>query len=559
MGPTVIEQRYACAGDRLRRNEVPPVSRRPWVVCCCGAVVAMLVVATVSHAQTESKPEAAPPRALVPAAPSNADTTPGALLRVTCVSAGADRTYCPGDTSSGVLLLQSTGTGECLLGRTWGYDQRGVWVSDGCAGEFAFSQTAQTSAAPAPLQPESRQPTPRIETWGEFDPGDGFLVGRTDIGELAISGYGVIRYIDQSPASQTFVDHLGNERRTDGRNDIFPHRIIIYLKGWLGDPKLIYTVFFWTVNATDQRAIFINLGYQFSRRFSVYAGIAGNPGTRSLQGSHPYWLGHDRVMADEFFRPYFGSGVWAQGEATPGFWYNAQITNSNSQLGVTAVELDRRYTASGSFWWMPTTKEFGPRGGFGDYEWHDKVATRFGASTTYSPEQRFTDSVTGAPTNTTLRLADSVNVFDRGALAPGVTVENVDFRVLSIDAGLKYRGFFLQTEIYHRWLDSFRADGVLPVTSILDRGFYVQSAFFPLPKKIELYGATSQIYGDKDAGFGTASEYLVGMNVYPLNTRNHRFNVQLIDVNHSPVSSSFGYYTAGQDGTTVSAAFSVLF
>jgi hypothetical protein len=208
---------------------------------------------------------------------------------------------------------------------------------------------------------------------------------------------------------------------------------------------------------------------------------------------------------------------------------------------------------------MPTTKEFGPRGGYGDYEWHDKLATRFGVSTTQSREQRYTDSVTGATTNTTLKLADSVNVFDRGALAPGVTIDQVDFRILSFDAGLKYRGFFLQTEIYHRWLDNFTADGILPVDSVLDRGFYIQGAFYPVPKKIELYAATSQIFGDKDANFGDASEYLGGANYYPLDSRNYRLNLQLINVNRSPVSSTFGYYTAGQDGTTLSVAFSVLF
>jgi hypothetical protein len=522
------------------------------------AVLAILVFATASHAQSELPADAggAEGRPAAAAASSDDAAPPVTFAPVTCASIGAARTYCAGDTSSGVLLVRSTGAAECLLGRTWGYDQMGVWVSNGCAGEFAFGQSAQS---PAPAPPDSREPTPRVETWGEFDPGDGFLVARTSVGELSISGYGLVRFIDQSPASQRFVDHLGNERTTDGRTDVFPHRVIIYLKGWLATPKLIYTVFFWTVNATDQRAIFVNLGYQFSRKLSVYAGIAGNPGTRSLQGSHPYWLGHDRVLADEFFRPYFGSGVWAQGELTPGLWYNAQVTNSNSQLGVTAVELDRRFTFSGSTWWMPTTREFGPRGGYGDYEWHEKVATRVGLSTTYSPEQRYTDGVTGATTNTTLRLADSVNVFDRGALAPNVTIEGVDFSVLSIDAGMKYRGVFLQTEIYHRWLDDFEADGVLPVTSVLDRGFYVQGAFYPVPRKLELYGATSRIYGDKDAGFGNASEYVAGMNFYPVNTRNHRLNLQFIDVKRSPVSSTFGYYTAGQDGTTVSAAFSVLF
>ncbi len=75
---------------------------------------------------------------------------------------------------------------------------------------------------------------------------------------------------------------------------------------------------------------------------------------------------------------------------------------------------------------------------------------------------------------------------------------------------MKYKGFFLQTEIYNRWLDNFRADGTLPVGSIHDKGFYIQAAFFPVPKKLEIYGATSQIYGDKKAGFGNSNEYLIG-------------------------------------------------
>ena len=124
---------------------------------------------------------------------------------------------------------------------------------------------------------------------------------------------------------------------------------------------------------------------------------------------------------------------------------------------------------------MPTTKEFGPRGAYGDWEQHEKVATRFGVSTTRSPEQPFVNSG-GGPDNTTLRLADSVNVFEAGALAPGVTVDRVDYRVLAFDAGVKYRGFFLQAEYYNRWLDNFKADGPLPVRSIHDSGFYVQAA-----------------------------------------------------------------------------------
>jgi hypothetical protein len=521
------------------------------------AAAAAVCALFVSSALASAQADAAAPQAKAGGA---AAATPAV---VTCTSSAGDvQRHCPADTSAGVALQRVTGTAACILGKTWGYDATSVWVSEGCSGVFQLG----VAAAPGPAEPPPAAPAPapnqpskqHVESWGDFEPGNGFLVGRTSAGELAISGYALLRYLNQFPGEQTFTDHLGNERSVDGRNDIYSHRVMIFFKGWLATPKLIYAITFWTVNSTDQRAIFGNLGYQFSRKFSIYGGLNGNPGTRSLQGSHPFWLGHDRVMADEFFRPFFGSGIWFQGELTPGLWYNAVMTNNNSSLGVKSSQLDRTFTTGASMWWMPTTHEFGPRGAYGDYEMHQKVATRFGFSTTRSPEQRFTTS-SGGTDNTTVRLADSVNVFDTGALANGVTVDRVDYRILSFDAGLKYKGFFLQTEIYNRWLDNFSADGVLPVASIHDTGFYVQAAFFPLPKKLEVYGATSQIYGDKKAGFSNSSEYLVGANFYPFNTRNHRLNMQVIDVNHSPVSSAFGYYVGGLNGTSFSTAFSVFF
>ncbi len=208
---------------------------------------------------------------------------------------------------------------------------------------------------------------------------------------------------------------------------------------------------------------------------------------------------------------------------------------------------------------MPTTHEFGPRGAYGDWEMHEKVATRFGVSMVDSPEERFTDSDTGATGNTTLKLADSLNVFDTGSLAPGVTVQNVDYRCSPSMPALKYKGIFVQTEFYQRLARRLRGRRRAAGRQIDDTGFYVQAAFYPIPKKLELYAATSQIFGDSDAGFDDSSEYLVGANFYPFDTRNHRLNVQVMDVNRSPVSSTFGYYVGGQDGTTVSTAFSVFF
>jgi hypothetical protein len=92
----------------------------------------------------------------------------------------------------------------------------------------------------------------------------------------------LIRYLNQLPSGQTFIDHLGNKRDVDARHDIWAHRIMIHLKGWLGLPKLRYQLTLWTVNTTDQDALFAVLGYQFHRKFSVYGGLNALPGSRTL-------------------------------------------------------------------------------------------------------------------------------------------------------------------------------------------------------------------------------------------------------------------------------------
>jgi hypothetical protein len=501
--------------------------------------------------------------------------------KITCSSADVPRQHCAANTSAGVLMARTLGSSACLLGKTWGYDDAGVWVLDGCSAEFIVMGSpggsaggdttvsggeAQTSvlviAEAEKAESETDKPKevadPENETWGFLDPGKGFLLGKGDSGEASLSAYALLRYLDQKDDDGVFTDHLGRERPVDGRKDIYSHRVLVWLNGWVGNPKLRYTIAWWTVTATDQDALFGNVGYQFSPHFNLYAGIFGNPGSRSMQGSHPYWLGNDRVMADEFFRPFFTQGIFANGVITPGLWYSASVGNSSSTLGNTALQLDRKWTYGGSVWWMPTTQEFGPRGAYGDWEWHEELATRFGVSSVYSPEERYTP-IGAAAGNTALKLADSLNLFETGSLVPGVTVTNADYRILAFDAGFKYKGIFVQFEYFQRWLDSFKADGVLPMSEIKDHGYYVQASFYPIPHKLEVYGATSQIFAEQSLGFRDSNEYIVGMNYYPFNTRNHRLNLQYINVNRSPVSSTFGYYVGGQEGDTVAAAFSIFF
>jgi hypothetical protein len=426
----------------------------------------------------------------------------------------------------------------------------------GIAG-IATPTTALAQAEPAPREdPEpasAEDPAPR-ETWGAFDPGKGFELARTRHGTLRVSNYALVRYMNQLPAEQTFEDHLGRTRTIDLRNDIQLHRMLLTFTGWVFDPKFNYATTVWTVNATTQINVVGYLSYDFGRALTLYGGVGGLPGTRSLQGSHPYWLGNDRVMADEFFRPGFTMGVWATGEPLPTLFYNVMLGNNLSTLGIDAREDTRQMAMAGSVWWMPSG-EFGPRGGFGDYEHHRDPAARLGASFTRSRENRFSVLSETSPDNTQIRLSDSLNLFEADALADGVTVESATYKMLALDAGFKYRGFFLQGEYYTRWLTNLQASGPLPLDGMFDHGFYLQASYMLAPKLLEGYASTSHVFGH----FGSSHEVIGGANWFPFDTRNARLNAQVIGVSRSPASSLFGYYVGGQRGVTLAAAASVFF
>ena len=407
-------------------------------------------------------------------------------------------------------------------------------------------QPAPQSAAQGSTQTKSngddKTEYPEADTgnsaiFGEFNPGRGFTVGQGKYGKLDLSGYMVARYLNQLPGDQSATDHLGRPIAVTPRQDFQFHRVMLFSQGWLFSPKFQYSTFVWTVQDTNQVAVGGALYYAFGKYMTLGGGWNAYPGTMSLQGSHPYWESYDRVMADEFFRPYFSQGVFAKGNLLPKLQYRWMVGNNNSNLDIPAAKLDRDLSGGFALTWLPTTGEFGPRGAFGDYEDHEKLATRFNLAYTYSPEER--QAPIGTPAgNTTLRLADSLNVFDTGAFANGVTVEKTRYQMVSASAGMKYHGFWLQGEGYGRKLDEFVADGPLPVGAVRDFGFYVQLADMIVPKRVEVYGATSYIFSN----YGHPKEFIIGGNYYPWNTRNIRLNIQLINVDQSPVSSTFGFY-----------------
>jgi hypothetical protein len=286
--------------------------------------------------------------------------------------------------------------------------------------------------------------------------------------------------------------------------------------------------------------------YDFSDAFQLYAGIHSLPSTRSTNRSFPYWLRNDqRPIADEFFRGSYTQGIWAQGVITPGLEYRAMLANNLSALGVNAGQLDSKIdTFSGALVWMPTTREYGPLRGFGDYENHDKLATLLGVHYTTSTEDKQSQPGTDSMENTQLRLSDGTLLFSQNAFNTPGQINQARYRMLDLEAGAKYRGYALEGEFYWRWLDQFQVTGIVPVNKLYDTGFQLQASAMLVPKQLQAFVSGSKIFGQ----YGNPYDVGVGVNWFPFTRKEARLNVMGIYVNRSPVGYTAYPLFVGMDG-----------
>jgi outer membrane lipoprotein SlyB len=72
----------------------------------------------------------------------------GVSPTITCESSQSGnygRKYCAADTRNGVRLVRQIGNATCTQGSSWGYDSNGVWVDQGCRGEFEMGRSGRRS------------------------------------------------------------------------------------------------------------------------------------------------------------------------------------------------------------------------------------------------------------------------------------------------------------------------------------------------------------------------------------------------------------------------------
>ncbi|MCU7549394.1 hypothetical protein OCK74_09730 [Chitinophagaceae bacterium LB-8] len=427
-----------------------------------------------------------------------------------------------------------------------------LFAQDDAKYDVYDTTTLSTEKYPYEINTEKSLPA---ETAGEYTPGKGFTIYQNKLISLNLSFYGLIRYTNQLPATQSFTDHLGRERAIDTRHDIQWHRTFIWASGYFFTQRLRYTISVWGLGSTGQTLLFGNMQYQFNKAFRLGAGIGPNLGVRSLQGPWPYFVGTDRQMAEEALRPGFTGGIWLNGQILPKFHYWLMLGNNLSQLGINNTQMTRHLTPSASVWWMPTTGEFGPRGGYGDFEYHTKPATRFGASINHAREDRFNEVSNPNPAETQIRLSDGVLFFETGALGDDITIQRTNYDIMSFDAGVKYKGLHVQTEFIRRKLSNFLSDKPVPLSKIVDNSFYVTACYSLIKRKLDVYGVYGKLIDEFDR---KPWEVTGGMSFFPSGTRSLRINLHVIRIEKSPAGSTFGYYIGGQSGTTISLSTDLL-
>jgi len=59
---------------------------------------------------------------------------------VYCASDNMGRNYCKADTRNGARIIRQRSESDCIYGRTWGYDGRGIWVDRGCRADFELGR-----------------------------------------------------------------------------------------------------------------------------------------------------------------------------------------------------------------------------------------------------------------------------------------------------------------------------------------------------------------------------------------------------------------------------------
>lgn len=291
------------------------------------------------------------------------------------------------------------------------------------------------------------------------------------------------------------------------------------------------------------------------RRLGIRAGRWKIPYNRSRYTSGLNLQFADRSMAGVFFDIDRSVGVSLYGltadPCVPVDWELA-LTNGIRTNGVRpdrAGDIDRNLGISGRIF----SDLLGKWGS--DYEsdiaWHEELAVRLGAGFAFSRED-----VTEGPVEASRQRVVDSGVTLTSLLPAGTDGYSVTLFALSAD--FRYQGWSLSTEYYFRTLSSFSGASV---PDLFDHGFLVQSGYFVVPKKLEVFSRWSRIVGDSGTLGATtqSADEVAGGVAWWIKGRNLKLLFDATQVNGTPINDSAVGFRPGDDGLLYRTQLQFLF
>ena len=421
----------------------------------------------------------------------------------------------------------------------------------------------QPAPLAAPAEPPKSQASEDKNFNGRYTPNLGFRLANTEWGDLNLSIYTYVRYLNQLNFNSSYTDAFGNTKDVQRRNDIQLLKLQMKFLGWILNPKLRYFLYAWTSNANQGQGAQVvlagNLQYSFNRHLTLGGGIRSLPGTRSVEGNFPFWPNVDsRMIADEFMRPSYTSGLWATGEIVDRLKYQVMLGNNMSTLGVSAARLDNKLnTFSSAVIWFPTgdfEKGFSGQG-WGDFEHHDRFSTRLAFHFSRSDENKESQPNSDSFENTQLRLSDGSVIFTPNLFGPGITITDARWRMTTVDGAFKYRGYSVEGEYFWRWLDNFRGINTQDIPQRFDHGFQIQGTAMVIPKTLQAYIGNSKIFGQ----YGNPWDFRFGTNWFPFRNKVLRWNTEALYLFKSPVGYTSVPFAVGAKGWSFHSSLELAF
>src|SRR6185503_14043819 len=114
-----------------------------------------------------------------------------------------------------------------------------------------LAEETPNTESPAPVEEKPTGQDDGNKFDGRYTPNLGFKVVNTEYGDMNVSIYTYVRYLNQLGLDPTYTDSSGVTKNIQRRQDIQLLKLQIKFLGWILNPKMRYFLYAWTSNANQ--------------------------------------------------------------------------------------------------------------------------------------------------------------------------------------------------------------------------------------------------------------------------------------------------------------------